>query len=121
MLGLIPSMLPQGVSSVIASENNIRLWADIQQNEEVWTIVPHLEAKQNTRSDHYNYVISSHKNGKSGRSETHQSGHVHIGTGQQAMLGNLRIAIHDGDNCVVRVSIYNERALVGDLTLDLPQ
>ena len=106
---------------MIASENSIRLWADIQQNKEVWTIIPHLETRQSPRSDHYDYVISSHKIGKSGRSDTHQSGHVHIGTGQQAMLGNLRIALHNGDNCVVRVSVYNELVLVGNLTLDLPQ
>ncbi len=106
---------------MVASENNIRLWADINQNDEVWTVVPHLEATPRATSDHYDYVISSHKFGKSGRSDTRQSGHIHIGGGQQARLGNLRIAIRNGDNCVVRVSVYNELVLVGALTLDLPQ
>ena len=106
---------------MMASESAVRLWADIQQNDELWTVVPHFEAMQRARSDHYDYVISSHKFGKSGRSDTRQSGHIHIGGGQQARLGNLRIAIRNGDNCVVRVSVYNELVLVGALTLDLPQ
>lgn len=106
---------------MIASENSIRLWADIQQDDGLWTVIPHVEAMQRPRSDHYDYVISSHKFGKSGRSETRQSGHIHIAGGQQARLGNLRIAIRNGDNCVVRVSVYNELILVGDLTVDLPQ
>ncbi len=106
---------------MVASENHIRLWADINQNDEVWTVVPHLEATPRARSEQYDYVISSRKFGKSGRSDTRQSGHIHIPSGQQAMLGNLRIAIRNGDNCVVRVSIYNELVLVGSLTLDLPQ
>ena len=121
MLGLIPGLPPQGVTSVIASENNIRLWADVNQNDEVWTVVPHLEATPRATSGHYDYVISSHKVGQSGRSDTRQSGQVRIGTGEQAMLGNLRIAIRKGDSCIVRVSVYSELELVGKLTLDLPQ
>lgn len=112
-----------GGSPVNASETRERaprLWAELHQDAELWTVKPQFVAPADGATTHFDYVLTAHKNGRSGRSETRQSGRIHLGLGQQATLGSLRIALHDGDRCQVRISVSQALQPVGELTLELP-
>ena len=98
-----------------------RLWAELHQDAELWTVKPQFVAPADGATTHFDYVLTAHKNGRSGRSETRQSGRIHLGLGQQATLGSLRIALHDGDRCQVRLHGLGLSAPVGHTPTHWPQ
>ncbi len=101
-------------------EHAPRLWAELHQDAEQWTIKPQFVAPTDGASTHFDYLVTAHKNGQSGRSETRQSGRIHLGLGQQATLGSLRIALHDGDRCQIQISVSQALHPISELTLELP-
>lgn len=100
------------------NEPNFRVWADVDNINGLWTVVPKVELSTDSA---LSYEITANKIGRSGRSKTKQSGRLSVSTGVPAALASLRIGVGNEDHCVVDIQVYEGDLLRGSLTVNLPE
>ena len=98
----------------IADESDYRLWAESALRDRLWVVVPHLAAPPGRT---VSYQIVSSKHGRSGKSETRQSGVVTIGPEGSAVLAGLRLGVAPEEQAEVVVKVFDGLREVADLVL----
>lgn len=115
LLGLLSAFT---LSAEEAMTSEIKLWADISNSGDVWTILPRT---QNPGQKELRYEIDAIKTGRSGNSHTRQSGNVPVSFQENITLASLSMGIPTGETCEVDIKLFDHARLVADLKLRLPQ
>jgi hypothetical protein len=101
-----------------ATQLPVRLWTEVLNQGELWTVVPHVEAPA---ASALRYEILAKKVGHAGRSNTSQSGKLTVGAEGSSALSSLRIGVGPEDSCDVDVTVFSDTDVVAKLTLHLPR
>ena len=120
-VALVLMLFTDFAANAMASEKNepnFRIWADVQNDNGQWTVVPKIELSTDSA---LSYEITANKTGRSGRSKTKQSGRISVSTGVPVALASLRIGVGKEDHCVVDIHVYEGDLLRGNLTVNLPE
>jgi hypothetical protein len=94
-----------------------RIWAETSMQGETWTVVPHVAGPDGSV---LSYRIVAAKSGRSGRSDTRQSGTVALGPEGSLPLGLLRIRLGVGADCVIEMQLFDGTRPVANLVLKSP-
>jgi hypothetical protein len=94
-----------------------RLWTDVKSEGNGWTVVPHLDARAGTS---LRYEILARKVARPENVITTEGGEFTVGSGGQFALAGLRIGVGIDQLCDVDLKIFDGSAMVGSLTLRLP-
>lgn len=103
-------------TTIMATENTPRLWADVSHQGDIWQIQPQLAAPPGLE---YRYRINALKEGPSGRAQTAQSGAIRVDESGQGALAQLSLSIPPGEHCDITIQIEGNAA-PEPLTLHLP-
>lgn len=96
---------------------DFRLWADVSAEQHLWTVTPRIAAPAGRQ---LRYEINAVKSGKSGRSQTRQSGQVLSSAESSVVLASLSLGIVPGDDCDIDIRLFDGANLVGEMKLHLP-
>jgi hypothetical protein len=102
----------------MATQLPVRLWTEVTSDGDLWKVVPRVEAPAGSA---LRYEIVAKKAGRSGSSNTLQSGNLAVGADGTGTLASLRIGVGAEDRCDIDVKVYGGSDVVGDLTLRLPR
>jgi hypothetical protein len=95
----------------------VRVWTEVTTQSDLWTVVPHVEASPGRALD---YEILAKKSGRSGTSNTSQSGKLTVGAEGSSALATLSIGVGSEDRCDVEIKVFEDSEVVGTIKLRLP-
>lgn len=103
--------------NAIANEASVRLWSQVSNTGNMWTVVPHVDAPAGRV---FGYEIAADKTGDSGTSKTRQTGTVSMPATATASLSSLTIGIAPHEHCVIEIKLFEGSKTIDSQTLTLP-
>jgi hypothetical protein len=105
-------------ASAMADEPAYRLRIDFTMEASKLIVVPVIAGPAGRQ---LRYEMVSSKQGRSGRSNTSQSGGVTVGVDGSAKLSTLRLGVGADDRYLVTVKVFDRGKLVAEDALRYPQ
>lgn len=102
----------------MADQSGYRLSLEPSFGENQLVLSPRIAARP---GETLRYEIVATKVGRSGKSNTSQSGRVVVDASGSALLSTLRLGVVADDRCSIAVKVFDGQKLVAEQTLQYPQ
>jgi thin aggregative fimbriae synthesis protein len=105
-------------ANLMADETGYRLWLDTSTSGRTLIVVPHIVAPAAAR---LRYEIVSTKRGRSGKSDTRQSGTIAVDAQGSGTFAKLSLGVDADDRYTIAVKVYDGVKLVAEQSVDYPR
>jgi hypothetical protein len=114
---LIPGLLLLLAGTAMAMSSSVQVWTEVTTEGELWAVLPHIKGPAGSA---LRYEMVTKKSGRSGTTNTRQSGNVLVNTDGSGTLAQLKIGVGPDDQCDIDIKVYDGNTLTASLDLHLP-